>query len=62
MSEVLYKYTGAGIVNGLPARDILASETEYHADVKLNMKNSSQPCWVEVEKPKAKPVSAKESE
>ena len=62
MSEVLYKYTGAGHVVDLPARDILVSETEYHEMVEANMRNSSLPCWVKVEKPKAKATTAKESE
>lgn len=63
MSEVLYKYTGAGHVVGLPARDIRDDEKEYHELVETNMRNSSLPCWVKVEKPKAKPATtAKESE
>ncbi len=64
MSEVLYKYIGNGaFVVDVPARDILASETEHHMLVEANLNNSSLPCWVKVEKPKAKPAtSAKESE
>lgn len=51
MSEVKYKYIGnGGFVVGVPARDILDNEKEYHATVKLNIKNSSLPCWFEVEK------------
>lgn len=62
MSEVLYKYTGAGHVVGLPARDIRDDEKEYHELVETNMRNSSLPCWVKVEKPAAKVVKAKDSE
>ena len=58
MSEVLYKYTGAGHVVGLPARDIRDDEKEYHELVETNMKNSSLPCWVKVEKAKDKPEKA----
>ncbi len=49
--EVLYKYNGAGIVSGLPARDILADETEYHEIAEENSK-TGYPCYVKVKAPK----------
>ena len=63
MSEVKYKYIGnGGFVVGVPTRDILDNEKEYHATVKLNMK-TTLPCWAEVDEPKAKPATpAKDSE
>ena len=50
--EVLYKYTGAGFVVGLPSRDILADETEFHADCEANSK-TTLPCYVKVEAARA---------
>ena len=47
--EVLYKYIGEGAyVVGLPARDILTSEAEYHDDCEANSK-TPLPCYVKVE-------------
>lgn len=47
--EVLYKYIGNGaFVVGLPARDILVSETEYHELCEANSKGTL-PCWIKVE-------------
>jgi len=47
--EVLYKYIGEGAyVVDLPARDILASETKYHAGCEANSK-TTLPCYVKVE-------------
>ena len=52
--EVLYKYIGEGAyVVGLPARDILASEAEYHEGCEANSK-TSLPCYVKVEAKAAK--------
>lgn len=51
MSEVLYKYIGdGGYVVGIPARDILVSETDYHETAEANSKTPS-PCYVKVSTP-----------
>jgi len=55
--EVLYRYVGEGAyVVGLPARDILVSEVEYHDDCDANSKTPS-PCYVKVEAIKAAKVT-----
>ena len=52
--EVLYRYIGEGAcVVGLPARDILANEAEYHDDCEANSK-TTLPCYVKVEAKAAK--------
>lgn len=59
--EVLYKYIGDGaFVNGLPARDIMVSETEYHETAEANSKTPS-PCYERIEA-KVKIAKAKDNE
>lgn len=64
MSRIRYKFTGAGFVVGLPARDIRDDELtpEMEKEIEANMENSpSNPAYKRVGSTDTKPAESKKA-